>query len=114
MIGYTNLRSDEDCHEASSLGSRLAGLRADIDAIDEHLRLLLFTRLQICQEVARLKPGLGMSLVQSDRVLIVQAAASRFAKEHGMSESFMRQLYELIIDEAHRLEAQVIAEDCTG
>ena len=93
---------------------QLAALRAELDALDERLREMLRTRFALCCEIGDHKRALGMSLVQHERVRIVQANAARFALEHGMNPEFMRDLYSLLIDEAHRLEGEVFARRRTS
>jgi 4-amino-4-deoxychorismate mutase len=86
----------------------LEQLRSKLGAIDESLLDELRRRLECCVQIAQVKKAYGVPMMQPHRIGIAQDRASRYAKEHGMNEEFLRKLYNVIIDETCRLEDLVI------
>ena len=83
-------------------------LRAQLDRVDEQLREVLRARLDCCIRIAEHKREHAVPMMQPHRIGIVQDRAARFARKHGISESFIRSLYDLIIGETCRVETIVI------
>jgi len=89
--------------------ARLEALRGELDAVDGRLRETLRDRLDCCVRIGQLKRDSAIPMMQPQRIGIVQQRAAAFAAEHGMSPSFLRALYELIIAETCRIEDEIIA-----
>lgn len=87
---------------------QLTAYRESIDAIDEQLIELLGRRYAVCRDVARLKRQRNIPMMQTGRVEQVKARCAALAERHGVDPRFVRDLYGLIIDEACRIEDQII------
>ncbi|HEY9368693.1 chorismate mutase family protein [Streptomyces sp.] len=92
----------------SSAEAGLADLRAELDLIDAKLLDTLKTRIDICVRIAEFKREHDVPMMQPHRIGIVQERAARFGAEHGVDGTFLRRLYELIIEETCRVEDLVI------
>ncbi len=87
---------------------QLVVYRESIDAIDTQLVELLGRRYAICREVARLKKGSDIPMMQPGRVEQVKQRCAELAKQHDVDPEFIRELYTLIIGEACRIEDRII------
>jgi chorismate mutase len=94
--------------EQQPVTEALAAFRRDINALDEQIVRLLAGRFDICREVAHYKREHGIPMMQPSRVAEVKERCARMAAEHGMNPDFARHLYGLIIDEACRMEDDII------
>jgi 4-amino-4-deoxychorismate mutase len=88
----------------------LETLRAELDRIDVELLDKLRERIDCCVEIARFKRAQGVPMMQPGRIDIVQRRAAVYGEEYGIDQAFLRRLYELIIDEACRVENRVIGD----
>jgi len=95
--------------ETQTIGA-LEQLRAKLGAIDEAFLDQLRQRLECCMEIARVKKANGVPMMQPHRIGVAQERAARYGAEHGISQDFLRRLYDLIIDETCRIEDVVIGE----
>ncbi|MFF8031754.1 MULTISPECIES: chorismate mutase family protein [unclassified Streptomyces] len=86
----------------------LAGLRAELDGVDAALLDTLKARIDICVRIAEYKREHGVPMMQPHRIGIVQERAARYGAEHGVDGTFLRRLYDLIIEETCRVEDLVI------
>jgi 4-amino-4-deoxychorismate mutase len=86
----------------------LEELRSRLDAIDESLLDQLRRRIECCAQIARVKQAHGVPMMQPHRIGIAQARAARYGQDHGISQDFLRRLYDLIIDETCRVEELVM------
>jgi chorismate mutase len=86
----------------------LLAFRGDINALDEQIVRLLGRRYEICREVAHFKREHGIPMMQPSRVAEVKERCARMAAEHNIDPDFARRLYGLIIDEACRMEDDII------
>lgn len=78
--------------------------RARIDELDEQILQLLRKRYDVIEEVADLKNREGIEAVLPDRVQEVENNAGRLAKDKGLDEAFIRQLYKQLIEHSCALE----------
>ncbi|MEV0963744.1 MULTISPECIES: chorismate mutase family protein [unclassified Streptomyces] len=83
-------------------------LRAKLDSIDLRFLEELRARIETCVEIAHYKRENDVRMMQPHRIRLVQERAARFGEEHGISQDFLRRLYELIIEETCRVEDVVI------
>jgi len=86
----------------------LEALRCDLDAIDARLLQTIHARLQCCKRIGHHKKQHGVPMMQPHRIGVVQRRAAEFAASHGVSGSFLKALYDLVIAETCRLEDQII------
>ncbi|HEX7814626.1 chorismate mutase [Dyella sp.] len=81
-------------------------MRKKIDDIDQQLIDLLGERFKCCLKVGELKKRYSEPVMQPGRVMEVLERAATAAQPLGMSGQFARQVWQLIIDEACRMEEQ--------
>lgn len=93
---------------ADSNPELLQSLRAELDAVDEKLLLLLRDRIDCCIRIAHVKREHGVAMMQPQRIGVVQQRAAAFAARHELNPDFLRELYDLIIAETCRVEDLVI------
>ena len=89
----------------------LGTLRADLDRIDAEFLGALGARVDVCRSIARYKREHGLPMMQPHRIGVVQQRAARFAVANGLDQTFMAQLYDLIIGETCRIEDLIIDAD---
>ncbi|AWK87054.1 chorismate mutase [Azospirillum thermophilum] len=82
----------------------LAPLRAEIDALDDEIVALLGKRLAVVHRVAAVKAQAGLPAVLPDRIAAVKARAADRGRAVGLDPDFVANLYQMIIDEACRVE----------
>ncbi|MGW0538193.1 chorismate mutase family protein [Streptomyces sp. NPDC003032] len=92
----------------SSAEVGLAGLRAELDLIDAKLLSTLKARIGVCVHIAEYKRVHEVPMMQPHRIGIVQERAARYGAEHGLDGTFLRRLYDLVIEETCRVEDIVI------
>jgi chorismate mutase len=91
----------------------LEGFRREIDAIDDALVDLLVRRFGIVRAVAVVKRRERLSVVQSARAQeVVERNAAR-AAQGGVEPDLARRIWTLMIDEAHRIEHDIVSDDGT-
>jgi chorismate mutase-like protein len=83
-------------------------LRKKVDALDSELVRALGQRLEVCRKVALLKRQQGLPMMQPQRVAFVKQRCAQLGVAHGLNEAFVQALYTLIIDEACRLEDEIM------
>src|SRR3954447_21497747 len=92
----------------------LERLRAQLDALDQVLLDTVRDRIRCCVRIADAKRRHAVSMMQPQRIAIVQQRAASYAAEHGIDATFLHRLYDLIIDETCRVEDLVIADDAAA
>jgi chorismate mutase len=88
--------------------STLDDLRDNIDRIDEVIVRLLNERAQYACEIGRLKKAAGVRVHQPEREKQVLVHVRTVAREGPLGPDAVVRLFERIIDEARRLERQVV------
>lgn len=88
--------------------SILKPYRERLEVLDRQLAEVVAARLTICREVAEVKRDNGIPMMQPDRVRTVREAYAERGKGLGLDPEFMRSLASLLIDEACRLEDEII------
>lgn len=89
-------------------GDELGALRAELDRLDCELLDALSARLDCCGRIAQHKREHRVPMMQPHRIGVVQQRAARYADVSGLDRTFLRRLYELIIEEACRVEDLII------
>jgi 4-amino-4-deoxychorismate mutase len=87
----------------------LESFRRQIDAIDDRLLALLGERFAVVREVAAYKAPRGIPVVIPERVAQVRERCADEAPRHGLEPELVRRLYDLLIEEACRLEEKLMA-----
>jgi 4-amino-4-deoxychorismate mutase len=88
----------------------LAALRLQLNTLDGEIVRLLGERFRVCREVGNYKRQNGIPMMQSARVAEVKERCARLAADNDVDPQFVRHLFGLIIDEACRLEDDIIGE----
>ncbi|QIN84657.1 chorismate mutase family protein [Rubrobacter tropicus] len=91
-------------HKATGLEE----LRAQLDEIDERMLRLVRERIQMIVRIAEHKREHGIPMMQPQRVESKHERAATFAAANGLDPSYLRRLYDLIIEESCRVEDEVI------
>lgn len=86
----------------------LLKFRKELDEIDQRLIDTLADRFAVCRQVAEYKAEHDIPMMQPGRVLEVKNKAVQRALPAGLTERFARDLYDLIIAEACRMEDEII------
>lgn len=97
-----------DGNEGPAGLNSLGALRARLDDTDKRLLDTLGERISCCIQIAEVKRQSGVPMMQSHRVGLVHQNAARYGAEQGISQDFLRRLYEVIIEETCRVEDLVI------
>lgn len=84
--------------------SRLSELRAEIEQIDGALLDLICERVAVAQQVASAKRAAGLPVLDPGREAKVVRRAATFAREHGMEEEDVRDLFWSLIGLTRRAE----------
>jgi chorismate mutase-like protein len=92
----------------------LERLRAQLDALDRVLLDTVRDRIGCCVRIGAVKRRDGVPMMQPHRIAVVQQRAAAYAAEHSVDATFLRRLYELIIEETCRVEDLVIAGDAAA
>lgn len=87
---------------------QMAEFRQQIDILDTKIIALLGERFEIVRQVAHHKKQHGIPSVLEDRVEQVKDNVARLGGEYGLDETFMRDLYTIIIDYACSFEDKII------
>ncbi|HWN69592.1 MAG TPA: chorismate mutase family protein [Haliangium sp.] len=90
------------------MDDHLTRYRRDLDAIDTSLIDILVQRFDLCRRIAEYKREQQLPMMQPHRVEHVKQRCAAMAAEYGMDTGFVIRLYTLIIDEACRLEDDII------
>ncbi|MDP9890994.1 chorismate mutase [Variovorax boronicumulans] len=99
------------CEDAQRI---LQSLRDELDGLDRTLLETVRRRLDCCCRIGLHKRDHAIPMMQPHRIGVVQERAAAFAAEHGVSPTFLRALYELIITETCRLEDEIIGTPSTS
>jgi chorismate mutase-like protein len=90
---------------ATVLGvTSLPELRARIDELDQRLVQVIAERLEVCEEVARVKEGSDTPVIQPDRVRAVITSRRQLAIDAGVDADFAEQVFRVLLAETHRIE----------
>lgn len=88
--------------------SQLTEFRTQLNSLDEQLLTILSKRYDICRAVALFKKEHDIPMMQPARVEEVKDRCAAMAQSKNINPDFVRNLYTLIIDEACRLEDDII------
>lgn len=94
--------------KGSDMNNQLEKYRQQIDALDIELIDVLARRIAVVKHVGALKAKTDISVVQPKRAQAVKDRAALMGAEKGLDESFVRGVYDLMIDHAHDLEHMIL------
>jgi chorismate mutase len=87
---------------------KLEKFRAELDAIDTQVVEVLARRFRTCCIIADYKRKNGINMMQPHRIRSVKQRTAKMGAERGISVEFLDKLYDLIIEEACRIEIDVM------
>ncbi|MGD8615550.1 MAG: chorismate mutase [Gammaproteobacteria bacterium] len=88
----------------------LGKFRSELNEIDEQIVALLGRRFTIIRKVADYKKANQVPMMQPGRVEEVKDRCAALAAAHDVNPDLVRKLYGLIIDDACRVEDEIIDE----
>jgi chorismate mutase len=109
MLGRLIVRSAAG--DSQSYESQMRNLRHVVDEIDENLIELLARRMQVVQSMGELKRVHKVSTLQPNRWQEILLSRAIAAAKHGLSEECVTQVYQLIHEEAIRLQEEPLFRD---
>jgi chorismate mutase len=86
--------------------SELARCRAQIEALDRQLVALLADRVALGRRTATLKRGAGMPILDPQREAEVIRRAVTTAREHGLPEEAVRDIFWHVVGLSRRAQEQ--------
>lgn len=90
------------------MNEQLEEYRKQIDALDIELIDVLARRIDVVRKVGDLKAVTDIAVVQPTRAQAVKDRAAEMGVSKGLDETFVRKLYDLMIDHAHELEHDIM------
>ena len=93
-----------------SIAELLKPLRDKIDIIDDKIIDLLSDRMDLVRQVGHIKANQDIDIVQQDRVVEVRERCAQRGALKGLNPGMIRNMYNLIIDDAHENEQAINAK----
>jgi len=90
------------------MAEELGSLRAELDRIDGALYALVRDRMRCIERVGAVKARASMAVFQPGRAEEVERQAAGYARAHGLSEAFLVRLADLLMEEAIRVEEEIV------
>lgn len=84
--------------------TQLKEFRSRIDAIDAHIITLIAQRTNVVKQIGDLKKKAGLLVMQPDRVRVVLDDRADKGCSAGLNPKMVKQIWQLIIDEACQIE----------
>jgi chorismate mutase-like protein len=92
----------------------ILNFRRELNSVDEQIIVLLGRRYEICRAVGHYKREHDIPMMQPGRVAEVKERCARLAREHHVDAEFAVRLFAMIIDEACRMEDEIIEQTRTA
>lgn len=86
-------------------------LRAKIDIIDENILYALGSRMKISRQIGEYKKSNNVAILQTSRWDAVLAKVVAKGKEYGLSEEFVKNVFDAIHEASVEIQNQVISEN---
>ena len=83
----------------------LVSLRAEIDQLDEQLWEIIGKRVDVARQIGKWKHQHAEQIVQPERWQQVMQHCQNLAKQHGLSETLVREVMEAIHKESVGVES---------
>jgi len=90
---------------------QLEQFRKELNEIDNNLVELLGRRFKIIRAVGDYKKDNNIPMMQSKRVEEVKDRCAKMGQQYNLDNTFVRNIYTVIIDEACRLEDIIIDKE---
>lgn len=105
---YSSLVQRKSRFSTSEMLSRLLELRSRVDAVDDDLIQSLISRKRLIEEIGQHKKDHSITILQLERWEEILERQLKHGRESGLSEQFVKQLYEVIHAEAIRLQQIIL------
>jgi chorismate mutase len=86
-------------------------LRAQIDIIDENLLYILGSRMGVSQKIGTYKRSHNVAILQTGRWEQVLAGMKEKARQYGLSEGFVEDVFNAIHEESVRVQNEILSKD---
>ena len=86
----------------------LKNIRKKIDNIDDEILLLLSARMALMESVVEYKAKNDISIFDAKREVEILQNKIQDADEKGLGEDFVRQLFQLIMNESKNVQDDII------
>jgi chorismate mutase len=96
--------------EETGIMDQVQFIRTKIDEVDRRLLDLLAERIALIENLGELKCENNVSVLQLDRWRNIIENAMQIARQHGMNEEFIRNVFIQVHDEAIRLQSKMLQE----
>lgn len=103
----------EDDSDSSAYKDKIAMLRSRIDLTDEEILRLLAARMQLCKEIGEYKKENNISILQTSRWDKVLSSVVSKGKELGLSEHFVRNVFNTIHDASVLVQDEILSDSTT-
>lgn len=87
---------------------KIGNIRKDIDRVDKVIITALAERMGYMPEIAKHKKKNNIPVFQEKREQEIMKRILKMAKEHGLDESFAEEIFLSILNEAKRIQQEVI------
>jgi chorismate mutase len=104
MLGRLVVRSE--LGGSASYETQMQGLRHTIDEVDEEIVDALARRMQVVRAMAELKRHHQVSTLQPTRWKEIVQSRTASARQRGLSDEFITQVYQIIHEEAIQLQEE--------
>ncbi len=88
----------------------LSEIREHLDRLDNALITILAERMTFIPKVAEYKKKNNVERYQPEREQEIFAAKEELAKKMNLNPELARKIFETIIEDAHRIEKEIIGE----
>ena len=85
-------------------------LRAKIDVIDENILYALGSRMKISRQIGEYKKNNNVAIVQASRWDTILAKVVERGKEHGLSEKFLKDVFNAIHEASVEVQNEIISD----
>lgn len=112
MISRLVMRREEG--DSAVFEAAMTSLRNTVDEIDDEILDLLRRRMNLATEMGELKRNHQVSTLQPSRWQEVLSSRLAAARKKGLSEEFVSQVYQIIHEEAIRLQEEPLFKGTNG
>jgi len=105
-----DLKIRQQASESQDYVNKLNGLRAKIDIADTQLLNILSRRMQIADEIGKVKKSQNVAILQSQRWDEILNKMTKEGEENGLSQDFAESIFKAIHQESINHQKKVISE----
>jgi chorismate mutase len=99
------MTDDEHPAPATADTVELEAIRAEIERVDEAIVFLIHERLRLARRVGELKRTVGMGVLDPSREAVVVRRAGALARERGLDDEAVRDVFWRLIEMARTAQA---------